>query len=79
MKKVAVGQVGMSGTPTFITSVTFDTIATFIYGWHRGTTSTGEGVYVPPVENSAGGTGVYLYGEEGYYPYPLFVTGSRRL
>jgi hypothetical protein len=30
MKKVAVGQVGMSGTPTFVTSVTIATIATFV-------------------------------------------------
>ena len=65
MKKVAVGQVGMSGTPTFVTSatfttfatsVTFATIATFIYGWHRGTTSTGRGVLdvalLPPVEKT---------------------------
>jgi hypothetical protein len=69
MKKVAVGQVGMSGTPTFVTSVTFATIATFIYGWHRGTTSTGEDD-VPPVEDTAGGTGVYLYGGRGMSPSP---------
>ena len=60
----------MSGTPTFVTSVTFATIATFIHGWHRGTTSTGEGVYVPPVEDTAGGTGVYLYGGRGMSPLP---------
>jgi hypothetical protein len=40
------------------------------YGWHRGTTSTGEGVYVPPVEDTAGGTGVYLYGGRGMSPLP---------
>jgi hypothetical protein len=81
MKKVAVGQVGMSGTPTFVTSVTIATIATFIHGWRRGTTSTGEGVYVPPVEDTAGGyRGLYLYGgKRDCLPYPLFVNSSRRL
>jgi len=55
---------------TIVPIATIAIIATFFYGWYRGTTSTGEGVYVPPVENSAGGTGVYLYGGRGMSPLP---------
>ena len=55
---------------TIVPIATIAIIATFFYGWYRGTTSTGEGVYVPPVEDTAGGTGVYLYGGRGMSPLP---------
>jgi len=74
MKKVAVGQVGMSGTPTFVTSVTIATIATFYLRVAQGHYLYGGGVRiifsVPPVEDTAGGTGVYLYGGRGTSPLP---------
>jgi len=66
------------------TIVTSATIATFISWVAQGYYLYGGGVRiifsVPPVEDTAGGTGVYLYGgKEECHPYPLLVNGSRGL
>jgi len=66
MKKIATGQVGMSGTPTFVTIVTIATIATFYLRLAQGYYLYVGGVRiifsVPPVEDTAGVQGFYLYG-----------------
>ena len=56
---------------TIVTFVTFATIATFVFTGGTGALPLrGKGCIVPLVEDTAGGTGVYLYGGRGMSPLP---------